>query len=99
MLAYQSIGVRIDRTAQAQWNGTPRVDQANLQPGDLVFFANTYPSSEPITHVGIYEGNGIMLNAPDTGDVVREMSVFTGFWCHGHRACLAVAPPIRGTED
>jgi cell wall-associated NlpC family hydrolase len=33
-----------------------------------------------VTHVGIYIGDGRMINAPAEGDVVREMPVFTGFW-------------------
>jgi cell wall-associated NlpC family hydrolase len=41
------------------------VSRANLQPGDLVFFYS------PVSHVGIYVGNGQVLNAPQTGDVVK----------------------------
>jgi cell wall-associated NlpC family hydrolase len=77
---YGQVGVRLPRTAQQQFNATARVGRDDLQPGDLVFFTRTYPSSEPITHVGIYVGNGRMVNAPTVGDVVREMPVFTGFW-------------------
>ena len=45
-----------------------------------MFFAQIYPSHEWITHVGIYVGAGRMINAPTTGDVIREMDVFTGYW-------------------
>ncbi len=37
----------------------------NLQAGDLVFFHN------PVSHVGLYIGNGEFLHAPQTGDVVK----------------------------
>ena len=77
---YGQLGVTVPRTAQQQFNATAPVMQDQLQPGDLVFFARTYPSAELITHVGIYLGNGRMINAPTEGDVIREMSVFTGFW-------------------
>lgn len=77
---YGQLGVTVPRTAQQQFNATAPVTQDQLQPGDLVFFARTYPSAELITHVGIYVGNGRMINAPTEGDVIREMSVFTGFW-------------------
>jgi cell wall-associated NlpC family hydrolase len=43
-------------------------------------FTRTYPSRESITHVGIYVGDGRMINAPTTGDTVREMPAFSGFW-------------------
>jgi cell wall-associated NlpC family hydrolase len=78
--SYGRVGVALPRTAQQQFDATVRVRRDELQPGDLVFFAHTYPSHEPITHVGIYAGNGRMLNAPVEGDVIREMDVFTGFW-------------------
>ena len=79
--AYGQTGVRLPRTAQQQYDATVRVPRDQLRPGDMVFFANTYHSpGEPITHVGIYAGNGRMLNAPVEGDVIREMDVFSGFW-------------------
>ena len=79
-LAFAAIGVNLPRTAQEQWDVTARVDQADLQPGDLVFFAHTYRSVDTITHVGIYLGGGQQLNAPDVGQVVSIQPVFTGFW-------------------
>jgi cell wall-associated NlpC family hydrolase len=78
--AYRQLGVTLPRTAQQQYGATTRLTPDQLQPGDLVFFRNTYPSAEPITHVGIYVGNGRMINAPTQGDVIREMPVFTGYW-------------------
>ncbi len=78
--SYSQIGITIPRTAQAQYDATARVPMDQLQPGDLVYFAATYPSVDVITHVGIYVGNGMMINAPTTGDVIRELPVFTGYW-------------------
>lgn len=80
MWVYAQVGVSLPRTAQAQYDGTSRVSQADLQPGDLVFFANTYPSADPITHVGIYVGEGLMVNAENPTDGVQEMPVFSGYW-------------------
>ena len=78
---YRQIGVVLPRTAQQQFAVTARLAPDQLQPGDLVFFARTNPSSvEFVTHIGIYAGSGQMVNAPTEGDVVREVSVFTGFW-------------------
>ena len=80
--AYRQVGVALPRTAQQQYDFTLRLGAGDLRPGDLVFFRNTYKvdPAEPITHVGIYVGNGVMVNAPTEGDVIREMPVFTGFW-------------------
>ena len=61
-------GVSLPRTTYDQINeGTP-VAYSDLQPGDLVF---------PHTgHVGIYVGNGQMIHAPSTGDVIKVSSVY-----------------------
>lgn len=61
-------GVNLPRTTYEQINvGTP-VAYSDLQPGDLVF---------PHTgHVGIYVGNGQMIHAPSTGDVIKVSSVY-----------------------
>ncbi len=77
---YRQVGIDLPRTAQEQFDATARVPRDQLQPGDVVFFAGTYQSSDWITHVGIYVGNGQMVNAPTDGDVVRTMPVFSGFW-------------------
>lgn len=48
------------------------VSQADLQPGDLVFFR------ADLGHMGIYIGGGQMVHAPQTGDVVKISSAFRG---------------------
>ena len=90
---YRQLGVDLPRTAAEQYASTTRVATDQLQPGDLVFFANTYPSPQLITHVGIYVGDGQMINAPQEGDVVREMPVFAGYWL----AHYAGAGRVRST--
>ncbi len=78
---YGQLGVALPRTAQAQYDATDRIAEADMQPGDLVFFAQTYPDpNDWITHVGIYVGDGLMTNAPQEGDVIKEVPVFSGFW-------------------
>jgi cell wall-associated NlpC family hydrolase len=73
---YAAVGIHLPRVAVDQFNAT--VPVADPQPGDLVFFANTY---EPgISHVGIYIGNGMQINAPTTGQVVSVAPVFSGYW-------------------
>lgn len=72
---YRLIGVSINRTAQQQLsNGVP-VERDMLQPGDLVFFSNTYASTDSITHVGIYLGDGNFIHAANSnvGVVVTSL--------------------------
>jgi peptidoglycan DL-endopeptidase CwlO len=75
MSAYASAGVSIPRTSREQWNiGTHIGSMADLAPGDLVFYA--YGSSpSTIHHVGLYVGDGLMIEAPFTGASVRTASI------------------------
>ena len=80
-LVFRQAGVALPRTAQLQYDATARVMRDQLQPGDLVFFARTYPDPHDwITHVGIYIGGGQQINAPTEGQVVSIQPVFGGFW-------------------
>jgi cell wall-associated NlpC family hydrolase len=71
MWAYAQHGVQLDHWTGDQWNEGAHVSRAQLRPGDLVFFA--YNTSDPATihHVGMYVGNGQMVDAPYTGVNVR----------------------------
>ena len=64
MWAWAHAGVSLPHSSQAQYAATPRVSRDDLQPGDLLFFYS------PIHHVGIYLGNGQMIDAPHTGSYV-----------------------------
>jgi cell wall-associated NlpC family hydrolase len=80
-LVFHQLGIGLPRTAQLQYNATARLTPEAMQPGDLVFFARTYADpTDWITHVGIYIGNGLQINAPTDGQVVSIQPVFTGFW-------------------
>src|SRR5205814_6967013 len=80
-LVFRQVGVVLPRTAQLQYAATTRIPRDQLEPGDLVFFARTYADSyDWITHVGIYIGGGMQINAPTDGQVVSVQPVFSGFW-------------------
>jgi cell wall-associated NlpC family hydrolase len=66
--AWAYAGVDIDRTSEEQFMEFANIPKADLQPGDLVFFEND-PGGPG--HVGMYVGNGMMIDAPSTGEVVR----------------------------
>jgi len=63
--AYQQVGISLPHYTGSLWNAGMHVAQSDLEPGDLVFF------DADISHVGFYIGNGLMLDAPHTGAVVR----------------------------
>ena len=77
---YTQLGVQVPRIAQPQFEWALPIEPSQLQPGDLVFFENTYPTSDPISHVAIYVGNGTTVMATDTGDFVREASLSNPYW-------------------
>jgi cell wall-associated NlpC family hydrolase len=60
-------GVNIARVSQEQFKGGMKVDPNKTRPGDLVFFSK----GGDVHHVGIVAGNGLFIQAPRTGDVVK----------------------------
>jgi cell wall-associated NlpC family hydrolase len=74
MYAYAQAGMPgLPHSAAAQQQLGVPVPDADRQPGDLVFFGS------PAYHVGIYVGNGLMVNAAEPGTVVRVQSIFSGY--------------------
>jgi cell wall-associated NlpC family hydrolase len=63
--AYAQVGISLPHFTGDQWSMGVHVARADLQPGDLVFF---YPD---IGHVGLYIGNGLMVDAPNFGEPVQ----------------------------
>ena len=76
--AYAQAGVQLPRLSAEQWHWTERVNADEAQPGDLVFFAGT--NGPDISHVGIYAGAGLMLNAPDVGQTVTLEPLNDPYW-------------------
>jgi peptidoglycan DL-endopeptidase CwlO len=76
--AYAAAGITIPRVSRAQFAAyaSRPVDPLHLVPGDLVFFADTPTAPSTIHHVGMYIGNGLMVEAPHTGAVVRTSSIW-----------------------
>lgn len=85
-------GKSVPRTTQEQFAGGQAVDKSNLQAGDLVFY--NWQCGTDATHVGIYEGNGKMIHAPHSGDVVKEVD----FNSYGQNAYLGARRYYKGTE-
>lgn len=68
--AYGQEGISLPHYTGWLWNSGMHVSRDELQPGDLVFFF------ADISHVGIYIGNGLMVDAPSFGQPVQVQPVF-----------------------
>jgi len=73
----QTVGLILPRKAEQQAAATQHIDQADLQPGDLVFF-NTMRRA--FSHVGIYIGEGKFIHSPKPGAQVRVESMGMSYW-------------------
>ncbi|GAA0378882.1 hypothetical protein GCM10009530_31890 [Microbispora corallina] len=93
--AYGQAGVRMPRVAAQQWAAGPQIPLSQAQPGDLLFWRNDPTNPGYISHVAIYWGNGKMLHAPHTGDVVRIADVYTKNLAGVVRVSPAVAARVR----
>ncbi|GII52448.1 hypothetical protein Pth03_08370 [Planotetraspora thailandica] len=76
MRAWQRAGISLDHWTGTQWSSGPHVPIRNLRSGDLVFYGQVTRYPGTIHHVGIYIGRGLMVHAPQTGDVVRISSIW-----------------------
>ena len=70
MWAYQQVGISLPHYTGSQWNSGVHVSRNDLEPGDLVFFFSN------ISHVGMYIGNGLMIDAPNFREVVRVQPIY-----------------------
>lgn len=64
-------------TAQGIYNQCQHISASEARAGDIIFFTGTYNSGNPVTHVGIYAGNGQMIHA---GDPIKYSSINTPYW-------------------
>nr|WP_179663963.1 NlpC/P60 family protein [Nocardioides panaciterrulae] len=69
MVAWAQAGVSLPHSSSAQYSSGPHVSESELQPGDLVFYY------QPISHVGMYIGNGMIVNAENPSVGVKVTSL------------------------
>ena len=69
--------MNLPRTAQQQYDFSEKIEAEDLQAGDFVFFHSTYETSDYITHLGMYMGDGIMYHA---GDPLQYSTIETPYW-------------------
>jgi peptidoglycan endopeptidase LytE len=75
---FQRVGRPLERDIWRQYESGPRVAREQLQPGDLVFFQNTYMPG--MSHNGIYVGNGEFINAADEESGVAISRLDAAYW-------------------
>jgi len=71
MMAWAQAGVALPHSSSAQFGSGPHISSGDLQPGDLVFYYS------PISHVGMYIGNGLIVHAANPGTGVVVSGVFS----------------------
>jgi cell wall-associated NlpC family hydrolase len=86
--AFAQAGVRMPRVTHQQWVTGPQVPLSQAQPGDLIFWRLDPTNPGYISHVAIYWGDGKMIQAPRTGDVVKISPVYT----RGFAGVVRVSP-------
>lgn len=69
MWSWAHAGVSLPHSSEMQYGSVAHISASDAQPGDLIFFYS------PISHVGLYIGGGLMIDANHPGDVVNIRSV------------------------
>jgi peptidoglycan DL-endopeptidase CwlO len=80
--AYAQVGIQLPHYTGLQWNSGVHIARSALQAGDLVFFYSD------LSHVGLYIGNGLMVDAPDFGETVRVEPVYWGIYAGAVRIAI-----------
>jgi cell wall-associated NlpC family hydrolase len=73
MAAWASAGVIIPRDTYEQWAGLPHIPVSDMQPGDLIIYDGE-------GHVGMYVGDGYIIDAPHTGADVERIPYSTPWY-------------------
>jgi cell wall-associated NlpC family hydrolase len=73
-----AVGMQLPRNSASQFLAGLKVNRADMQPGDLVFFRTH--GKHAISHVGIYISNGRFIHSPATGKSVEISSLKESYW-------------------
>lgn len=74
--AWGAAGITLPRTTYDQWASLPHVPLSDLQPGDMILYDGE-------SHVAIYVGNGMIIDAPHSGAFVEELPRSTDWYASG----------------
>ena len=90
---YKKHNVNLPRTAWAQSKKGRAVDLHDLQKGDLLFFLTDKKRGIPVTHVGIYLGNGKFIHAASTKKGIIISPIFHGYYAKKFVSARRVIEP------
>ncbi len=77
LYAWAQVGVYLPHYSVYQYTGQPnKISRDNLQPGDLVFWANNTSNASTIHHVAIWIGNDQIIEAPNSGSYVKVSAMY-----------------------
>ena len=85
MYVYKQFGISLPHYSGSMATYGTAVAKADLQPGDLIFFYT------PISHVGMYVGGGMMINAPRSGDLVTIEDAYRSSYVTARRIVSGAA--------
>ncbi len=77
---YKQLGICLERSTYYQVHQGIVVDRKDLKPGDLIFFTTNDDDPNDISHVGIYKGNDLFIQAPQPGDCVRVSNLNSAYY-------------------
>jgi cell wall-associated NlpC family hydrolase len=92
--SFAQAGISMPRVAADQALTGPAVPASQLQPGDLLFWRTDPTAPDYISHVAIYLGNGMMIQAPQPGQYVEVVPVTFG---SGFAGAVQVEPQVAGS--
>ncbi len=72
--AFAQEGISLPHYTGSLWNSGMHISRADLEPGDLLFFY------QDISHVAFYLGDGLMLDAPSSGQVVQVQPIWWNYF-------------------
>ena len=85
----KAVGMDLQRTSRGQYTEVKKIKRKQAQPGDLVFFFE-----RGAHHVGIYIGNGKMIDAPRRGQKVRVSPIEGSWWGRTYTGMGRVLPAV-----
>lgn len=94
---FGQLGVSLPHYAASQWHSpdTVWIPPNRLQPGDLVFFTGSDGTRKAPGHVGIYVGDGYLIDAPHTGAFVQIDSLKERWFANQYVGARKIVSPLH----
>lgn len=93
---YDKFGVNLPRTSSDQFGKGKAISKDKIQPGDLVFFANTYKKG--ISHTGIYLGKGEFISAKSRGVMKANLNT-DPYWAPKYAGAKRIASDVLSSNQ